>query len=95
MSADSGRMADMVISVRVEKSGRVLIPAAVRRRLGLKEGESELLLKVDETSLVITTRAHALRRIQEWAAHGVEPDRRISEEFLQERHDEAARELGG
>jgi len=38
----------MTISVRVEKSGRVLIPAAVRRQLGLKEGESDVLLDIDE-----------------------------------------------
>jgi AbrB family looped-hinge helix DNA binding protein len=82
-----------VISVRVEKSGRILIPAAVRRRLGLKEGESDLLLNIDETPVLVTTRAQALRRIQEWAAHGIQPGRLVSEELLDERRKEAAQDL--
>jgi AbrB family looped-hinge helix DNA binding protein len=82
-----------VISVRVEKSGRVLIPAAVRRRLGLKEGESDLLLNVDETPIAVTTRAQAVRRMQEWASRFVEPGRLVSEEFLEERRQEAAEDL--
>jgi AbrB family looped-hinge helix DNA binding protein len=47
-----------LLSVRVEKSGRILIPAAVRRKLGLKEGESELLLDIDETPVRVTIRRH-------------------------------------
>jgi len=40
-------MADMAkLAVRLEKSGRILIPVAVRRRLGLKEGESDVLLEI-------------------------------------------------
>lgn len=81
------------ISVRVEKSGRILIPAAVRRRLGLKEGESDILLDVDETPVTLTTRAQALRRIQEWASKFVAPGRNVSEELLDERRKEARGEL--
>jgi AbrB family looped-hinge helix DNA binding protein len=82
------------ISVRVEKSGRVLIPAAVRRRLGLKEGESDLLLDIDETPIGVTTRAQALARIQKWAAGYVKPGRVFSEELIAERRSEAVKELG-
>jgi AbrB family looped-hinge helix DNA binding protein len=88
-------MADMaVISVRVEKSGRVLIPAAIRRRLGLKEGESELLWDIDETPIAVTTRAQALKRIQQWASHFIEPGRLVSDELTAERHRQAEEELG-
>ena len=83
-----------LISVRVERSGRVLIPARVRRQLGLKEGESDLLLKVDETPVTVTTRAQVLRRIQEWAFREIEPGRLLSEELLEDRRHEAARETG-
>jgi AbrB family looped-hinge helix DNA binding protein len=83
-----------LIYVRVEKSGRVLIPVAVRRQLGLKEGESDLLLNIDETPVLATTRAQALRRIQEWAVQGVESGRLVSQELLDERRKEASRELG-
>ena len=82
-----------LISVRVEKSGRVLIPASVRRQLGLKEGESDLLLNVDETPIGVTTRAQALKRMQEWARE-IDPNRLISEELMEERRREAAEEFG-
>ena len=80
--------------MRVEKSGRILIPAAIRRRLGLKEGESDLLLNVDETPITVTTRAQAVRRIQDWASRFVAPGRLVSEELIQERRKQAAEELG-
>jgi AbrB family transcriptional regulator (stage V sporulation protein T) len=83
----------MTISVRVEKSGRVLIPAAVRRRLGLKEGESDLLLDIDESPIRVTTRAQALVRLQEAAARYGSPDRLWSEELIEERREEARKEL--
>jgi AbrB family looped-hinge helix DNA binding protein len=82
------------ISVRVEKSGRVLIPAAVRRKLGLKEGESDLLLRIDETPVGVTTRSQALARIQKWAAGYSVPGRVFSEELLEERRKEAIGEFG-
>ncbi len=75
----------MTISVRVEKSGRVLIPAAIRRQLGLKEGESELLLNIDETPVRVTTRAQGLTRLQEAAARYGRPDELWSEELMDER----------
>jgi bifunctional DNA-binding transcriptional regulator/antitoxin component of YhaV-PrlF toxin-antitoxin module len=36
------------IAVRVEKTGRILIPVDIRRQLKLVEGESEVLLNVDD-----------------------------------------------
>ena len=82
-----------LVTVRVEKSGRVLIPAAVRRQLGLKEGESDLLLNVDETPMGVTTRAQAVKRIQAWAGD-IDPSRLLSEELIQDRRQEAVGELG-
>ncbi len=83
----------MTISVRMEKSGRILIPVAVRRQLGLKEGESELLLKIDESPIRVTTRAQALARLQERAARYGSPGEQWSEELIEERREEARREL--
>ncbi len=83
----------MTISVRVEKSGRVLIPAAVRRQLGLKEGESDLLLNIDESPIGVTTRAQALARLQEAAARYGTPDALWSEELIGERREEGRKGL--
>jgi antitoxin PrlF len=87
------KLADMrTITVRLEKSGRVLIPVAVRRQLGLKEGESDLLLQIDATPIRVSTRAQAVKRIQEWAARTIEPGRSLSKELMEERRQEAQRE---
>lgn len=51
------------------------------------------MLNVDETPIAITTRAQAVRRMQEWASRFVEPGRLVSEEFLEERRQEAAEDL--
>jgi AbrB family looped-hinge helix DNA binding protein len=83
------------ISVRVEKSGRILIPAAIRRRLGLTDGESELLLEVDETPIRLTTRAQAVQRLQDAVARYGEPNELWSEELIRDRRRDAADEFEG
>ncbi len=87
-------MADMErLSVRIEKSGRILIPVAVRRRLGLIEGESDILLEIGDTQpIVMSTRAQALRRAQLRLANYVLPGRLLSEELIAERRQEALRD---
>ena len=79
------------ISVRVEKSGRILIPAAVRRRFDLKEG-TEVILRVDETGIRIDTREQALARIRKELRRYIPEGRVLSEELIQERRAEAERE---
>lgn len=78
------------ISVRVEKSGRLLLPAAVRRKLGIKEGESSVLLDIDETPIRVSTRAQALARIRAELAKFHRPGDDWTAELLRERRQEAA-----
>ena len=79
------------LSVKVEKSGRILIPAAVRRQFGLKEG-TEMILRVDETGIQMGTREQALARIHERLRRYIPEGRILSEELIQERRAEAERE---
>lgn len=79
------------IAVHVEKSGRILIPAAIRRKLNLQPG-SEVLLQVDDTGIRIGTRGQMVSRIQDRLRRYVPTDRLLSEELIQERRAEAARE---
>lgn len=81
----------LTISVKVEKSGRILIPAVVRRQLHLKEG-SELILRVDETGIRMGTREQALARIHKELRRYIPEGRVLSEELIQERRAEAERE---
>jgi len=79
------------VSVRLEKSGRILIPAAIRRELSLKEG-SELLLRLSDAGLQISTRGQALDRVRARLRKYVPEGRVLSQELLDERREEAARE---
>jgi len=79
------------IAVRLEKSGRILIPAAIRRELGLKEG-SELLLRPNQAGLQVSSRRHAIKRVQARLRKFAPKGRLLSQELLDERREEAARE---
>ena len=78
------------VTVKVEKSGRILIPAAIRRELHLLPG-SELLLQVDETGLRLGTREQALTRVQQRLRKYIPKGRNLSEGLLLERRQEARR----
>lgn len=82
----------MSISVRVEKTGRILIPVNVRRKLGLVEGESEVLLDVAEDgSFHVMTREQVLEQI--WAIMRSRPAGvSMADELLADRRREAAEE---
>ena len=79
------------LSVKVEKSGRILIPAAVRRQFGLKEG-TEMILRVDEDGIQMGTREQALTRIRKRLRRYIPEGSCLSEELIQERRAEAERE---
>jgi AbrB family looped-hinge helix DNA binding protein len=73
------------------KSGRLVVPAKVRRRLGIEDGD-EVILRLDEEGLHISTPAQALARAQAYVKSlGVE-GRDLTGELLAERRREAAEE---
>lgn len=51
-------------SARLERNGRILLPAEVRKRFGLKAGD-ELLMHVDERGVYVTTLQATLRAVRE------------------------------
>jgi AbrB family looped-hinge helix DNA binding protein len=79
------------VSAKIEKSGRILIPAAIRRQLNLKEG-SEVLLRVDETGIQMSTRQQALTRIHERLRRYIPENRVLSEELILERRADAKKD---
>ncbi len=67
------------------------MPAAVRRKLGIKEGESSVLLDIDETPVRVSTRAQALARIRAELAKLHGPGEDWTAELLNERREEVQR----
>ena len=78
-------------ATKVDRHGRVVIPAEYRRALGLRAGDA-VVVQLDDGALRILTRAQAIRRAQEIVAKYVSPDRSLVDELIAERRAEAARE---
>ena len=79
-------------TVEVDASGRILIPAKLRKQLNLRKG-SELIASVDNKKrLVLNSRAEALRRAQEFFSKLRPAGTLWSEELIRERREEDRRE---
>ena len=79
--------------VTVGPQGRLVIPAAVRRRLQIEPGE-ELTLTVDRSRLVLEPRSAAVERVRGSLRH-LATDKSVVDELIAERREEARREEGG
>ncbi len=69
-----------------------MIPAELRRDLGLSPGASVLISETDDGDMLISTPVGGLRRAQELVRRYVQPDVSLADELLAERRAEAARE---
>jgi AbrB family looped-hinge helix DNA binding protein len=78
---------------RVGAGGRVVIPAAYRKALGVRPGD-RLLLVLDGRQVRLLTPEEAIRSAQALVRRHVRRGRRLSEELLAERRREVARESG-
>jgi len=79
-------------TTRLERSGRILIPAAVRRQLGLSEG-SQVVVKVDESgALQVTSRLRALDQARGEIRKFIPAGRDLADELIQDRRAERAHE---
>ena len=79
------------VTVRIGSSGRLVIPAHLRKALGVKQGD-ELLVRVVDGELRLTTPALAIKRAQEMVRRYVPPDRSLADELLRERRQASAEE---
>jgi bifunctional DNA-binding transcriptional regulator/antitoxin component of YhaV-PrlF toxin-antitoxin module len=78
--------------VALDGSGRILLPAKVRKQLKLKKG-SELIARVKEEQLVLQTRSQVLREVQEFFSKRRPAGVLWSDEIIKDRRREARREL--
>jgi AbrB family looped-hinge helix DNA binding protein len=76
--------------VNVGPQGRIVIPARIRRELGLGEGSS-LAVRTEGGRLILEPRKEVLRRVRGRYAR-VAGKKRLSEELIRERRTEARRE---
>lgn len=76
--------------VRIGPQGRLVIPATLRKTLGLHPGD-RLMARVEDGRLVLETREQILARVKAHSAK-VPPGVSLVEELLAERRAEALRE---
>ena len=77
-------------AAQIDSSGRLVVPAPIRRAMGLRPGD-EVVFVVEEDGLRLLTAAQAVRRAQSLIRRHVPSGRRLSEELLADRRTEAER----
>ncbi len=80
-------------SVKIGPQGRIVLPAAVRRELGLKEGD-ELLLLLLEGHIQLLTRDQLMQRVQA-RFKDIPPEVDMVADLIAERREEARKEEMG
>jgi len=82
---------DTEARLRVNENGRVVIPAAFRRALGINAGD-EIVLRMEDDELRITTLKRRLERAQRLVRKHVKPGTSLVDELIAERREEAKNE---
>ena len=77
---------------KLTDGNRVVIPAAIRRSLGLKVGDTVTLVLQNKGEVRLLTQAEAVRQAQALVRQQVSESRSLVEELLAERREEASRE---
>ena len=84
-------MANRSVRTRVTEGGRIVLPARLRKALGLEVGD-EVLLSLQDGEVRIQTLDQAIRRAQELYRRHIPEDRSLADELIAERRRESERE---
>ena len=79
------------LTVSVAENGRVILPAAVRRRLDVLDGGT-IVIREEQGRLVLESATDSIRRAQAIVQRFAPGALGVTEEFLAERRAEAVRE---
>jgi AbrB family looped-hinge helix DNA binding protein len=77
--------------LRVNENGRVVIPAAFRKALGIKPGD-RVILSMEDNELRITTMKRRIERAQQRARKYLKPGISLVDELIAERREASKRE---
>jgi AbrB family looped-hinge helix DNA binding protein len=76
---------------RVNENGRVVIPAAFRKAMGINVGD-EVVLRIEDNELRILTLKQRIERAQRLVRRHVKPGTSLVDELIAERREAAKRE---
>ena len=77
--------------IRVDESGRVLVPAVFRKTLGINRGDV-VVLRIEDDELRISTLKQRIARAQRLVRQHVKPGTSVVDELIAERREAARRE---
>ena len=80
----------MEVVTKISEGGRVVVPVAFRKALGLKPGDPVIVVLDDEEVRLLTPR-RAIRRAQEIVRRYVPEGQSLVDELIEERREEALR----
>jgi len=76
---------------RVNENGRVVIPAAFRKAMGIKAGD-EVVLRIEDNELRILTLKQRIEQAQRLVRQHVKPGTSLVDELIADRREAAKRE---
>jgi AbrB family looped-hinge helix DNA binding protein len=79
------------VEVRIGSQGRIVLPKALRERIGAEEG-AVYQASVEDGRLILETRAALLRRMQAEIGDAINGKRSLTDELIAERRAAARRE---
>ena len=77
--------------LRINENGRVVIPASFRKALGINPGD-EVILRIEDDELRITTMKRRIERAQRLVGKYVKPGVSLVDELIAERREAAENE---
>jgi AbrB family looped-hinge helix DNA binding protein len=89
--AGEEKMATQQIRLKLSENGRVVIPAHVRKDLGVESG-GEILLERQKDGYRLTTRRQRIREAQETIRRYIKPGVSLVDELIAERREAAKHE---
>lgn len=89
-TAYDGDMSEQAKTVKISKGGRIVIPAAFRKQMGLETGD-DVVLELEEGTLRVQSRAQRVQRALDSLYELVKDGPSMADELIAERRTEAAR----
>ena len=79
------------IRAKIDRNGRLIIPSAWRKAMGVQDGD-DVLLRFDGEELRVASQSASVKRAQQIVRQYVSADQSLVDDLLQERRADAARE---
>jgi AbrB family looped-hinge helix DNA binding protein len=90
--SDQNDMKQKSVTSRLNDNGRIVIPAKIRKSMGLKPGDV-IVMSLEDGILRIESHLARIRRIQEEFKKFATPGTLASDELIADRREEARREM--